>query len=123
MSPKPIDLVRAKRALEKLDAAFEEHPELREPEAMARLGAWLQEEEQREMAADEKSRARLQRLREKRRQAGWMQYELWLPPDAAALLTQLQQPEETPQDTVVRALRALQATAPRKRNKPGTSQP
>jgi len=55
------------------------------------------------------STVRKRRLRAKRRQAGWGQFELWLPPDTAALLAQLKQPGEALHHTVGRALRALQA--------------
>jgi hypothetical protein len=115
MSPRPIDLRRVKQGLARLQALFDAHPELREPEAQARLTAWL-EQEQRAMTprkgkpkGDEKARARVQRLRERRKQAGWQPYELWLPPDTAALLTELKQPGEALHSTVGRALRALQA--------------
>jgi hypothetical protein len=58
---------------------------------------------------DVKARARVQRLRERRKQAGWQPYELWLPPDTAAVLAQLKQPGESLHDVVHRALLALQA--------------
>ena len=51
----------------------------------------------------------MQRLRDRRKQAGWQPYELWLPPDTATLLTQLKEPGEALHDTVGRALQALQA--------------
>jgi hypothetical protein len=51
----------------------------------------------------------VQRLRERRKQAGWQPYELWLPPDTAAVLAQLKQPGESLHDVVHRALLALQA--------------
>jgi hypothetical protein len=115
MSPRPIDLQRIREGLARLDALLKAHPELREPEAQARLTAWLKKE-QRTMTSrkgkpkgDEKARARVQRLRERRKQAGWQPYELWLPPDTAMLLTQLKQSGEALHDTVGRALRALHA--------------
>ena len=55
------------------------------------------------------STVRKRRLRAKRRQSGWEQFELWLPPDSATLLAQLKQPGESLQDVVCRALLALQA--------------
>jgi hypothetical protein len=58
---------------------------------------------------DEKARARVQRMRERRKQAGWQPYELWLPPNSAALLAELKAPGEAVHDTIGRALRALQA--------------
>jgi hypothetical protein len=115
MSPRPIDLRRVREGLARLEALFAAHPELREPEAQARLMAWL-EKEPRPMTprkgkpkGDAKARARVQRLRERRKQAGWQPYELWLPPDTATLLTQLKEPGEALHDTVGRALQALQA--------------
>jgi hypothetical protein len=115
MSPRPIDLTRAKAGLARLDALLEAHPELREPEAQARLTAWL-EEEQRGMRArkgkqtgDVKTRARVQRLRERRKQTGWVQHELWLDPESAARSAKLRQPAESLTDVVRRALRALEA--------------
>jgi hypothetical protein len=114
MSPRPIDLRRARAGLARLDALLDTYPELREPEAQARLADWL-EREQRTMTSrkgkkgDEKARARVQRLRERRKQAGWQPFELWLPPDAAALLTELKQPGEALHTTIERALLALQA--------------
>jgi len=53
------------------------------------------------------STVRKRRLRAKRRQLGWEQFELWLPPDNATLLTELKLPGEALHDTVGRALRAL----------------
>jgi hypothetical protein len=114
MSPRPIDLQRVREGLARLQALFEDHPELREPEAQARLTAWL-EKEQDTMAVrkgkpkgDEKARARVQRLRQRRKEQGWQPYELWLPPDSAALLAELKQPGEALHETVGRALAALQ---------------
>jgi hypothetical protein len=115
MSPRPIDLRRVKHGLTRLNALLEATPELREPEAQARLMAWLEKEQRRmtprkgKLKGDEKARARVQRLRERRKEAGWQPYELWLPPDAAALLTELKAPGESLSDLVGRALRALQA--------------
>jgi hypothetical protein len=115
MTARPIDIRRARQGLARLDALLKAHPELREPDAQARLTAWL-EKEQHTMAerkgkpkGDEKARARVQRLRERRKQAGWQPYELWLPPDSIVLLTELKQAGEALHDTVGRALRALQA--------------
>jgi hypothetical protein len=112
MSPRPIDL---RRARVRLQALVDAHPELREPEAQARLTAWL-EKEQRTMTGqkskpkgDEKARARVQRLRQRRKEQGWQSYELWLPRDIAASLTELKEPGEALHDTVGRALRALRA--------------
>jgi hypothetical protein len=115
MSPKPIDLRRVRAGLARLDALLDTYPELREPEAQARLTAWLAQE-QRTMTSrkgkprgDEKARARVQRLRERRKEQGWHAFELWLAPDTATLLTQLKQPGEALHDIVRRALLALQA--------------
>jgi hypothetical protein len=122
MSPRPIDLTRAGAGLARLDALLIAHPELREPDAQARLRVWLEEEPHRMMArpkrharGDLKTRARVQRLREKRKQAGWQQAEVWFDPDTAALLTQLRQPGERLTNVLQRALQALaqQAEAPR----------
>jgi hypothetical protein len=115
MSPKPIDLRRARAGLAQLDALLDTYPELREPEAQARLTAWLSQEQRRMTSrkgkpkGDEKARARVQRLRERRREQGWEAYELWLPPDIAAVLTQLKQPGEALHGIIRRALLALQA--------------
>jgi hypothetical protein len=113
MSPRPIDLPRIQAGLARLQALVDAYPELREPEAQARLTAWL-EKEQRNMTArkgkpksDEKARARVQRLRERRKQAGWQPYELWLDPETAGLLSELKQPGEALHALVRRALRAL----------------
>jgi hypothetical protein len=114
MSPRPIDLTRARAGLARLDALLAAHPELREPEAQARLTAWL--EEQRGMRArkgkqtgDVKTRARVQRLREKRKQEGWQQHELWLNPEAAGILARLKHRGESLHGVVRRALLALEA--------------
>jgi hypothetical protein len=115
MSPRPIDLRRVRAGLARLDALLAAHPELREPEAQARLTAWLEKEQctmtlrKGKPKGDEKARARVQRLRERRKQAGWQPYELWLPPDTATLLTTLKKSGEALHDTVGRALRALDA--------------
>ena len=45
MSPRPIDLRRVQQELARLDALLKVHPELREPEAQARLTAWLEQEQ------------------------------------------------------------------------------
>jgi hypothetical protein len=115
MSPRPIDLRRVRAGLAQLNALLEAHPELREPVTQARLTAWL-EKEQRTMTGqkskpkgDEKARARVQRLRQRRKEQGWQPYELWLPRDTASLLTELKEPGEALHDTIGRALRALQA--------------
>jgi hypothetical protein len=44
MSGRRLDLSRVWRGLAALDALLEAHPELREPDAQARLTAWLEEE-------------------------------------------------------------------------------
>lgn len=107
MNGKPIDIKRARQGLARLDALLETYPELREPDAQARLTAWL-EEEQRAMADyAEKTRARVQRLRERRKQSGWTQHELWLDPASATLIEQLKQPGENVSAVVQRALQAL----------------
>jgi hypothetical protein len=112
MSPRPIDL---RHARVRLQALVDTYPELQDPKAQDRLTAWLAQE-QRTMTGrkgkpkgDEKARARVQRLRERRKQAGWQPYELWLPPDTAARLSELKQPGEALHDTVGRALQALQS--------------
>jgi hypothetical protein len=56
---------------------------------------------------DDKTRARVQRLRERRKQAGWQPYELWLDPATSALLIELKQPREAVHALVRRALRTL----------------
>ena len=111
MSPSPIDL---RRARVRLQALVDTYPELRDPEAQDRLTAWLAQE-QRTMTGrkgkpkgDEKARARVQRLRERRKQAGMKAYELWLDAPTAELLAELKQPGEALHETVGRALRALQ---------------
>jgi hypothetical protein len=115
VSPKPIDVRSTRAGLARLHALFDAHPELRAPEAQARLTAWLAEEHRTMIRAkgkpkgDEKARARVQRLRQRRKEHGWQPYELWLPPETAALLTQLKPPGEALHETVGRALRALQA--------------
>ena len=58
---------------------------------------------------DVKTRARMQRLREKRKQAGMKAYELWLDPDTAALLAQLKHPGESLTRVIRRALLTLKA--------------
>lgn len=44
MSGQGLDLPRVRQGLATLDALLEAHPELREPDAQARLTAWLEEE-------------------------------------------------------------------------------
>jgi hypothetical protein len=44
MSGRRLDLPRVRQGLARLDALLEAHPELREPDAQARLTAWLEEE-------------------------------------------------------------------------------
>jgi hypothetical protein len=118
MSPRPIDLPRARAGLARLDAWLAAHPELRAPEAQARLAAWLKED-QRGMRAratkhtrgDPQTRARVQRLRERRKREGWAQYELWLDADTAALLARVRQPGESLQAVIHRALQALEQPA------------
>jgi hypothetical protein len=115
MKPGPIDLHRARQGLARLDTLLQAHPELREPEAQARLTAWLEEEQHRMLARPKRhtrgnpqTRARMQRLRERRKQDGWQQYELWLDPETAALVTHVKQPGESLQAVIHRALLALQ---------------
>jgi hypothetical protein len=114
MSPWPIDLRRVQQGLARLDALVEAHPELQEPEAQARLTAWLEGEQRGVIArkgkqtGDVKTRARMQRLREKRKQAGVKVYELWLDPNTAALLAQLKHPGESLTRVIRRVLLALQ---------------
>jgi hypothetical protein len=114
MSPRPIDLRRVQQGLARLDALVEAHPELREPTAQARLTAWLEEEPRGVIArkgkqtGDVRTRARMQRLREKRKQAGMKAYELWLDPDTAAVLAQLKHPGESLTRVIRRAVLALQ---------------
>jgi hypothetical protein len=115
MSPRPIDVRRVRAGLARLQALLDAHPELREPEAQARLTAWLEKEQDTmtvrkgKPKGDEKARARVQRLRQRRKEQGWQPYELWLPPHSAGLLAKLKQPGEALHNTVSRALRALQA--------------
>ena len=117
MSPKPIDLRRVQQGLARLDALLKVHPELREPEAQARLTAWLaqeqrtmtQEKRTEKQTGDVKTRARMQRLREKRKQAGMKAYELWLDPDTAAVLAQLKHPRESLTHVIRRAVLTLKA--------------
>jgi hypothetical protein len=98
MNPRPIDLRRVQQGLARLDALVAAHPELLEPTAQARLTAWLEEEHRGVIArkgkqtGDVRTRARMQCLREKRKQAGMKAYELWLDPDTAAVLAQLKHP-------------------------------
>jgi hypothetical protein len=56
---------------------------------------------------DDHTRTRVQRLRERRKQAGWQPYELWLDPETSALLIELKQPGEAVHALVRRALRTL----------------
>jgi hypothetical protein len=49
----------------------------------------------------------VQRLRERRKQAGWQSYELWLDAETSALLIELKQPREAVHALVRRALRTL----------------
>jgi hypothetical protein len=58
---------------------------------------------------DDKTRARVQRLRERRKQAGWELYDIWLDPETSALLIELKQPGEAVHALVRRALRTLAA--------------
>jgi hypothetical protein len=55
------------------------------------------------------STVRKRKLRAQRKQAGWQQYELWLDPDAVALLDRLKHGGESLSDLISRALRALEA--------------
>ena len=117
MSPRPIDLRRVQQGLARLDAVLKAHPELREPEAQARLTAWLGQEqgmmipEKRtgRQTGDVKTRARMQRLREKRKQAGWQQHEIWLDPDTVARVARVKRPSESLHNVIRRALLALEA--------------
>jgi hypothetical protein len=115
MSPRSIDLPRARQGLARLDALVAAHPELRAPEAQARLATWFEQEEHRMLArtrkprGDLKTRARVQRLREKRKHAGWQQAEVWFDPATAGLLAQLRQPGESLARILQRALQALAA--------------
>jgi hypothetical protein len=110
MSPKPIDL---RRARVRLQALVDAYPELREPEAQARLTAWLEKEERTMRGQKDKPKGdttayvRMQRMRERRKQAGWQPYELWLDPETSVLLSDLKQPGEALHTLVRRALRAL----------------
>jgi hypothetical protein len=117
MSPKPIDFRRVQHGLARLDAVLKVYPELRAPEAQARLTAWL-EQEQRTMAQEKctrtqaravKTRMRMQRLREKRKQAGMKAYELWLDPDTASVLARLRYPRESLTHVIRRAILTLRA--------------
>jgi hypothetical protein len=113
MSPRPIDLPRVKQGLARLQALVDAHPELREPETQARLGAWLKKEQrsmirqQSKPKGDDKARARVQRLRQRRKEQGWQPYELWLDPETSVLLSELKQPGEALHTLVRLALRAL----------------
>jgi hypothetical protein len=107
VSHQKVDVRRARQGLARLDALLEAYPELREPDAQARLTAWLEEEQRAMTDYAEKTRARVQRMRERRKQAGWLQYELWLDPASAALIDQLKQPGESLSGMVQRALQAL----------------
>jgi hypothetical protein len=49
MTGVPLDLRQVREGFARLDALFAAHPELRSPDAQARLTAWLQEEHQRTM--------------------------------------------------------------------------
>jgi hypothetical protein len=116
MSSKPIDLRRVQHGLARLDALLKVHPELREPEAQARLTAWLERErtvtlEKRteKQPGNVKTRARMQRLRKKRKQAGMKAYELWLDPDTVAVLAQLKHPRESLAHVIRRAVLTLKA--------------
>src|SRR5262245_22919776 len=125
MSPKPIDLRQVQQGLARLDALLKVYPELRGPEAQARLTAWLaqeqctmtQEKRTGKQTGDVKTRARMQRMREKRKQAGMKAYELWLDPDTATLLIQLKQGGESLPRLIRRALLTLKA-----QNTPGPAQ-
>ena len=57
---------------------------------------------------DVRTRARMRRFQENRKQAGMKAYELWLDPDTAALLAQLTHPGESLTRVIRRALFALQ---------------
>jgi hypothetical protein len=113
MSARPIDLPRVRKGLARLQALVDDYPELREPDAQARLTAWL-EKEQRTMTGqkdkpkgDTTAYVRMKRMRERRKEQGWQPYELWLDPETAGLLSELKQPGEALHALVRRALRAL----------------
>jgi hypothetical protein len=117
MSPRPMALRRGQPGRAQLDALLTVHPELREPEAQARLTAWL-DRAQRTMAPqdrpgqqtrDVKTRTRRQRLREKRQQAGMHAYELWLDSDTAAVLAHLKHPGASLTCVIRRAVLTLKA--------------
>jgi hypothetical protein len=113
MSPRPIDLRRVRAGLARLQALVDAYPELREPETQARLTAWLEKEERTMTGQKDKPKGdttayvRMQRMRERRKQAGWQPYELWLDPETSALLSELKQSGEALHTLVRRALRAL----------------
>jgi hypothetical protein len=54
-------------------------------------------------------RTRVQRLREKRKQAGWRQHELWLDPDIVARMVRVKRPSESLHSVIRRALLTLEA--------------
>jgi hypothetical protein len=115
MSPRPIDLHGVRAGLARLDALVDTSPELRTPEAQARLYDWLVKEQRtmtptrRKPTGDAKARARVQRLRERRKAQHWRTYELMLPPETAALLAELKPRGEALHTTIKRALQALRA--------------
>jgi hypothetical protein len=114
MTPTPRQLQRARVRLQALVDAY---PELRDPDAQARLGAWL-EKEQRTMTeqkgqpkGDTTAYVRMKRMRERRLQEGWQTYQVWLRGEDAALLLELKQPGENLSETFARGLHALKAQA------------
>jgi hypothetical protein len=115
MSPRPIELPHVTQGLAQLDAVLATYPELREPAAQARLTAWLAQEQRMAQQRSTKKRgnpqgrARVQRLREKRKQAGWRQHEIWLDPDTVARVARVKQPSESLHSVIRRALLALEA--------------
>jgi hypothetical protein len=114
MSPRPINLPQVTQGLARLDAVLATYPELQEPAAQARLTAWLAQEQRMAQQRSTKKRgnsqgrARVQRLREKRKQAGWRQHEIWLDPDTVARVTRVKQPSESLYSVIRRALLALE---------------
>ena len=52
---------------------------------------------------------RVQRLRQKRKQAGWQRHEVWLDPDTVALVERVKQPSESLHSVIRRALLTLEA--------------
>lgn len=113
MTPTPLQ-----RARLRLQALVDTYPELRDPQAQARLEAWLAKEQQ-TMAerkalpkGDTTAYVRMKRMRERRKAEGWQPYEIWLCGEDAARLTEFKQPGESVSNAVARALRAAQGPTP-----------